>query len=251
MATGDATLRLEGIVALASTDILSIDPQAQPRNAIGQIAWTRDKFGALRLFTYRRNISGSAFAAGEVASLKKVAVTNLDSGSTTTGTKAATFAVDELDDARVIVLDNADAAGGAPEGETSIIKSATVNTFTVYDELPFSVALAVNDDLSIISRHAIDAADGDFNHVVLGAAMAAVGDNEFGWFQMTGFHPRVAHKATSALVLGDPVVADAAAVGPWGTDAAPLWVGYCPGTYANDVASDRGPIVFSLFPTYI
>jgi hypothetical protein len=250
MAQGDAVLRLEGIVALASTDIVSKDPVGQPRNALGQLAWCRDRFGALRLFNYRRNISGSAFAVGDLASKKKYIVTNLDSGTTLTATKAATFTADEMDDAAVIVQDKNSSAGAAPEGEVTVARSGTAATLTFYDELPLSTALLVNDDLAVFTRHAIDAADGDFNHVVVGVAMAAAADDEYCWFQMQGLHPRVAHKATDALVLGDPVVADAAAVGAWGADTARLWVGWCPATYANDVVGNKGPVVMSLFPAY-
>ena len=147
--------------------------------------------------------------------------------------------------------DDTGGAGGAPEGEATVVASNTATVVTFEGDLPLSVALASGDDVTLYSPNVIDAADGDFHFTVCGVAMAAVADNGFGWFQFQGVHPRVQHKSTDAVTAGNPVVADTAAVGAHGTDVANLWVGYQMATHGSDALQIQSPVLMSLLPVYM
>ncbi len=254
MAQGDVLFSEQGILPVAHTDVREVyanADRARARADEASIGWLRDKFGALRLFTFRQNISGSAMAAGDLTSRKVVDASNQTGTATTT--VVGTFTADELNDAVAIVYDDAGAAGAAPEGEASIIQSNTATTATLYTELPWSAALASGDDVLIITKKAVDAADGDYNHLALGIAMGAIADDGWGWLQFQGVHSAASHKSNTAVTKGDPVVADAATVGPHGSDAANLWVGYQLSTHGSDVATtgDKSPVIMSLLPVYM
>ena len=249
MAANDLIFREAGILPVIHTDLLTADAATRPRNAEGQISWMRDGFGNMRLFTYRKNVSGSAFALGELASRNREVETN-QTGTVTTSVTGSTTADNHIW-ALAIVHDDAGGAGAAPEGEASVVASNTATVWTLETDLPFSVALASGDDITFISPKVIDAADGDFNFVVCGVAMSAAADDEWGWFQFQGVHPRVQHKTTDAVTAGNPVVADTAAVGAHGTDVANLWVGYQLATHGGDAVQIKSPVLMSLLPAYM
>ena len=251
MAANDVLFREGGLLPIGHYDVAQVETSAQgPRTDIGQIGWMRDKFGRLRLFTYRRNVSGSAFAAGDLVSRLREVETN-QTGTATTSVTGTLNAADDHIDALVIVHDDAGGAGAAPEGEASVVETNTATVATFYTDLPLSVALAANDDVTFFSPAVIDAADGDFNFVVCGVSMGAAADNGYGWFQFQGVHPRVQHKTTDAVTAGNPVVADTAAVGAHGSDAANLWVGYQMATHGGDALQIKSPVIMSLLPVYM
>jgi hypothetical protein len=250
MAANDFLFREAGILPVAHLDLIQVESSTQgPRTELGSVAWFRDKFGYLRMATYRKNISGSAFAASDLVSRKRETETNQTGTATTSLTGA--FTANDYVDGIIIIHDDAGAAGGAPEGEATVVASNTATVATFHTDLPLSVALAANDDATMISLHVIDAADGDLNITVCGVAMGAAADGGFGWFQFQGFHPRVQHKTTDAVTAGNPVVADAAAVGAHGTDVANLWVGYQVTTHGGDALQIKSPVVMSLLPVYV
>jgi hypothetical protein len=113
------------------------------------------------------------------------------------------------------------------------------------------VALAVNDDIRSWTPgwHVTDAADGDLAKECVGVVVpsAGVSNANYGWYQVYGFNPKVLHKASTAVTDNNPVVADAAAVGPHGSDTAELWVGFQQGTHANDLASNMSAVFLLLF----
>lgn len=251
MAQGDVIWAPQGsALPLAGGDPIQTYQNGKQIAGPGDLGWSRDAFGKLRMYQMRRNLSGSAMAAGELASKKRLIVTNLDSGTTLTAVKAATFGTSPLYvGAHVVVHDDAGGAGAAPEGESTIVASHDAATLTFDTGLPLSAALALNDDITVLSLHVVDSADGDFAQFVAGVVMAAPGDGEWGWFQLAGVHPRVIHTA-AAVAAGEPVVADAAKVGAFGTDAATLWVGYQVATHAADVVSTKSAVNMSLFPAF-
>ena len=251
MAANDTLFREGGLLPVAHFDLVQTESSTQgPRTQIGQIAWMRDGFGKMRLFTYRKNVSGSAFAAGELTSRLREVESN-QTGTTTTGATGTWNAADDHIGALFIVHDDTGGAGGAPEGEATVVASNTATVVTFEGDLPLSVALASGDDVTLYSPNVIDAADGDFHFTVCGVAMAAVADNGFGWFQFQGVHPRVQHKSTDAVTAGNPVVADTAAVGAHGTDVANLWVGYQMATHGSDALQIQSPVLMSLLPVYM
>lgn len=258
MAQGDVIFGLHGIMPVANTDVLQTWTDGKQTAVTGEIGWQRDGFSSLRLFTFRKNESTATIAKGDLMSRKLLVITNVDSGATTSVTDSTTFGTDGLYakqggmGALLYVHDDAGAAGAAPEGEVTLITSvnSTGATATFETDLPLSAALAVNDDVTVLSPHVIDAADGDYNYVVCGVAMAAAADEEWSWYQFQGLHPAVLHK-NSGVTAGDPVVADVAQVGPYGSDVANLWVGYQVGTFSSDNVLLKSAVVMSLLPVYI
>ena len=243
----DLFLHLGNMIPVGNED-LNAD-HLNPKHKLGQLSFQVDAYG-FRVFEYCRNMSGSAVAQGELQ--KRIAdatIANITSGTTTsavtTGLTAGAYV------GRICYVDdNADSAGAAPEGESAPIVANSTTVIQTDPGRPFSAALAVNDDLRIVSfNHLNDAADGDLAAAVKGVAVGknGVSSNYYGWWQRYGSCPDVLHKASAAVTPLNPVVADAAAVGPHGSDAVDLWVGKQLGTHSNDVVSNKSLVELLLF----
>lgn len=243
----DLFLHLGNMLPVGSED-LNAD-HLNPKMKVGSLSFMIDDFG-FRVFEYCRNMSGSAVAQGELQKrIADAATTNITSGTTTSATKSGWTAGDYV--GRILYVDdNDDSAGAAPEGECSPIVANSATVITVDPLRPFSVALAANDDIRVVSwNHLDDAADGDLASKVKGVAVGKNGvtSKYYGFWQRYGFCPDVIHKASSAVTSLNPVVADAASVGPHGSDAVDLHVGTQVGTHANDVVSNKSPVDLLLF----
>ena len=117
------------------------------------------------------------------------AITNLDSGTKISATKAAGFTADLHEGAICWVMDKAASAGAAPEGEMAGITSNTAAVLNFDPDFPLTVALAVNDDLEILYNYQMeDAAASDRTTVVQGviAGTDGIPDKQFGWVQFFG-----------------------------------------------------------------
>lgn len=244
--TTDLVLNLATIHPVGIEDING--SSETPRMRPGTISFVVDAFGP-RILQYVQNQSGSAVAMGELLSKPaNAAVNNITAGSTTQATTTGLTA-GNWDGALLYVLDNDDSAGDAPEGQVSIIRHNTATVIDVEKDYPFSVALAANDDLVLIANwQAEDAADGDLGVDVLGVVLANGGfaDNYFGWVQREGYV--VADlKASTGITVANPVVADAAKVGAFGSDGQELWIGYSLATVTSDIVADVVPINLKLF----
>lgn len=204
------------------------------------------------IYQYNRNQSGSAQTQGELAKkVVDVTVSNITSGTTTGFTKSASLTADIHVGRWLYVDDNDDSAGAAPETESAPIVSNTADVCVTDSDYPFSAALAANDDIRIFTSgwHVIDAADGDLAKECVGVVVpsAGISSTNYGWYQIYGLNPKTKFKASSAVVTNEPVVADAACVGPYGSDAVQLWVGFAKGTHAADTVSTLGPVMLLLF----
>ena len=257
MAALDVLFREGGLLPIGHSDLLQTDVDTRRRGDEGQIAWARDRFGAFRLFTYRKNVSGSAFALGDLTSRKFEVETNQTGAAT--GTVVGTFVADDFVNALAIVHDDTGGAGAAPEGEASIVAGNTATIQTLETDLPWSVALASGDDVTFLSPKVIDSIADDPAFVVCGIAMAAAADDEWSWFQFQGVHPAANHAASSfisnsALKSGTKVVAlygDATAVvgGTAGTGIGYV-IGYQIAIHTSDVVTLKSPVMMALLPTY-
>lgn len=243
----DLFLHLGNMIPVGNED-LNAD-HSSPRHKLGTLSFQIDAYG-FRVFEYCRNMSGSAVAQGELQ--KRIAdatISNITSGTTTSAVTTGLTAGDYV--GRVLYVDdNADSAGAAPEGECAPIIANSTTTIQTDAGRPFTAALAVNDDLRVISfNHLDDAADGDLASKIKGVAVGKNGvtSKYYGWWQRYGLCPDVKHKASTAVTSLNPVVADAAAVGPHGSDAVDLWVGTQVGTHAADVVSNKSPVDLLLF----
>lgn len=247
-ATTDLVLKVGSITSLGMASINTDDPADTTRARPGTLAILVDAYG-YRILQYVKNVSDSAYAIGELVS--KVATTSVANISSGTIRQAVTSGLTANDhDGRLCyVHDNDDSAGAAPEGETSVVRNNTATVIDMEFDMPFSTALAANDDLRLISNwQSTDAADGDLAHNVLGVVVGNAGfsDNQFGWVQKEGYCPRV-EALSGAITIGDPVVADAAKVGAFGADGQELWVGIALGAMSADQVADMLPVNLRIF----
>ena len=247
-ATTDLVLKVGSITSLGMSSINADDPDTATTARPGSLRILVDAYG-YRILQYVKNVSDSAYAMGElVTKVANTAVTNITAGgvrqATTTGLTA-----NDHDGRLCFVADNDDSAGAAPEGETSVVKNNSATIIDMEFDMPFSVALAANDDLTLISNwQSTDSADGNLAVNVLGVVLGAQGiaDNQFGWVQKEGYCPGV-DALSGAITAGDPVVADVAQVGAFGSDGQELWVGVALGAMSADQTADTLPVNLRLF----
>jgi len=230
-------LNLGHLAGLGMSDFNRDD--STPYMRPGTIAWVVDAFGP-RIVKYIKCVNSTAMAKSELASyaadganVKTTTITNITSGTTTSFVTSALTA-NRHDGMISYVLDNDDAAGGAPEGESSIVGSNTATVVSLEKDYPYSVALAANDDIELVTTYQVDdAADGDEAWTVAGVVLGADGisTNNFGWIHVEGVTPCL---SAASAAEGDPIVADAAQVGPFGADGHELWIGTSLVTLSTD-----------------
>lgn len=243
----DLYLNVGHLIPVGYSDLSANDQN--PKFRKGGVSFIQDVFG-FRVFQYMHNKDGAASAVGDLQSrAANTTITNATSGTTTSVQKdSAGWTASAFKDRLVYVQDNDDAAGAVPEGEVGIIVENDTDTLWIDSARPFTAAVAANDDLAIYSLFDWDdAADGDLAINVFGVAMAAVSDNYWGWLQRHGYCPDVKLKAATGFTAGDPIVADAAAVGSFGTDGQELWIGFAPVTVTSDIVADKAPMHLSVF----
>jgi hypothetical protein len=228
---------------------------SSPKYKPGGMAWMEDAFG-MRLFRYGQNRSGATQAQSTLASRvgnadATTVIDNITSGTTTSATKVGGWTANIHVGSMCYVFDNADAAGAAPEGEVSITIANTTDRVDVDPDMPYSVALAANDDLRMIGTWNLEnAADGDKAYTVFGVVVGndGVSNNNFGFYQSWGVCPQVLIKAGAPLALGEAVVADDGRVGPsaGSTDPANLHIGVAIAQVSSDIVSDKAPVFLTL-----
>lgn len=243
----DLVLDVGSLTGLGQSDFNS--SSTTPLDRPGTIKFLVDAFG-YKVIRYVKNKSGSAVAIGELlAKPADVSVSTISAGSTTTSVVTTGLTASAHNGKIFYVLDNADSAGAAPEGETAIVASNTAALITLDAARPLGTSLAASDTGVLISTwQAEDAADGDTNDLVLGVVMGTDGfaDEAYGWVQMEGVCPR-ANITTDAQTLRDTLVAAAAALGPDGSDESQLWCGFCLGTVTSDQVALIAPAQMTLF----
>lgn len=218
---------------------------ATPRMRPGSISIIVDAYGP-RIVQYCKFIN--AMAVAELASKPaNVSVSNITSGSTT-GFVTSGLTADVHNGKLAYVLDNDDSSGAAPEGEVGIIAKNTATIVTLEKDYPLSVALAANDDLSLISNwQAEDAADGDLAVDVLGVVLATggVSAGSYGWVQREGYCLPL--YSTNAITAANPVVAGANVLDAFGSDGQELHCGVSLAAITSDQAAFRVPTNLKLF----
>lgn len=246
----DIYLNLGHLSGLGMSDLNRDDvlPYMRP----GTVAWVTDAYGP-RLVKYIKCLQSGGVAKGELmaycsdgANVISTSVANITSGTTTSFVTSGLTA-DRHNGMISYVLDKAAVAGAAPEGESSIVSKNTATVVTLDAHYPYSTALAVNDDIELIATYQVeDAADGDEAWTCVGVVLAkdGISANNYGWVQLEGVTPAL---SIASSAEGDPVVADAAAVGPFGTDGQELWVGTALSTLSTDEALKQLPIRVQLW----
>ena len=184
--------------------------------------------------------------ASDTQNVKSTSVANITSGTTKSFVTSGLTA-NRHNGMISYVLDTAAVAGAAPEGESSIVASNTATVVTLEPDYAYSVALAVNDDIELMSTYQVeDAADGDEAWTVAGIVMGidGISDGNYGWIHVEGVTPC---QSAASAVEGDPIVADAAQVGPFGSDGHELWIGTSLVALSTDEALKQIPAQLKLF----
>jgi hypothetical protein len=207
-----------------------------------------------RILKYVKNVRGANSAVAELceyaadgANVLTTTVSNITAGSTTSATTSGLTA-GRHQGMICYVFDNADSAGAAPEGEVSVVANNTATVITMEADYPYSVALAVNDDLELIATYQTETTAANAEAWTCPGFVAGkdgIDNNNFGWLIMEGF---VLAKGTAANITeGDPV--EAAANGSISTVAQghEEWVGLALAVMTNDSVSLRVPISAKLF----
>lgn len=244
----DLVLRVGSITGLSMTDINTDDAETALRARPGTLSVVTDAFG-YRILRYVKNLDGANASMGML--LSKVANTSVANQTATVTTKATTtgLTADDHIGRLAYVLDDAGAAGAAPEGETTVIADNTTTDLIFDPQYPLSAALASGDDLTLISNwQGVGSTDGDLGHNVLGVVMgnAGISDNQYGWVQIEGYCPSVDTDG-SAITAGDPVVADDNQIGDFGSDGQELWVGIALAGESSDQAAAILPVNLKIF----
>jgi hypothetical protein len=245
--TTDLVLDIGSITGLSMSDINgSADvPRARP----GTITFIVDAFG-YKVMKYIKNLSGSAFVMGDLVSKPAdVAVGTISAGSTTTSIVTTGLTADVHAGKMLYILDNADSAGAAPEGEVAIVTGNTAALIRLDAARPFGTSPAASDTGVLISTwQAKDAADGEDSFLVHGVVVASGGisDTHFGWVQTEGVCPRAAID-TNQQTIRDSLVAAAACLGPDGTDLTNLRCAICLVTVTSDQTALMAPVGLTLF----
>ena len=185
----------------------------------GQIMRLFNRYGGENTYILAQCRNGSTVVQGELMSkigdaTGYTAAGSISGGSTTTAITSGLTA-DDHEGAILRVLDNADSAGAAPEGESSIVSAQTATLITVDSDLPFSAAIASSDTADLLGVYACaDAASNDESVGVLGIVVgeAGIADNSFGFLQCAGVNPQTLMKASTGHTRGGMMIADTARV---------------------------------------
>lgn len=261
MAQGDVLFREAGVLPVAHFDLTQVETSGQgPRTDVGHIAWVRDKFGAMRLFTYRKNVSNATMAAGDLTSRLFEVESNITAGSTTSATGTWNAANDHIGSLFIVHDFDSGTPGAAPEGEASIVASNTATVVTLESSIPLSAVIGNTDDVSLVAPSVIASVANDPNFVVCGVSMGASPDNGFGWHQFQGIHPAAKHAAT-AMIRGDGLKAGTGVLEAFGTATAVVGgtagtavsaiVGYQVAIHEVDNVPTKSPVMMCLLPAYM
>lgn len=243
----DMYVNVNALVGIGNAQLNANDLVAA--HNLGQIQIVTDSFG-LRMFRYGKTGQSGGQGKGELcARIANVTGTVTaaagEVNSTTQLADTTNWATNDSERGKICVItDDAGGAGAAPEGEVAAVVGNTASHQFFDPNFPLTTAPAASDTYAnFATAHHDDAADGDLAVNVLGLLMADRTADYFGWLQFYGIHPGALF-TTSAVTAGNPVVADAAAVGPHGCDTEQLWVGYAPIAVAADLASPFRSLVF-------
>jgi hypothetical protein len=201
--------------ALTDTSII-------PKHILGTLRIEQDdKFGE-RWFRYCQNKSGGSLVADSSVMYDGSALgaVTANGGGTTYATRASgSFLTDKVSVGDMIyVVDDAGAAGAAPEGEVSYVTGVTALRV---DFLPaLTAAIAASDTVSIIKKWALIAAAAKAGKRGAGIPMVDLADGYCGWVQSRGIYPSAnVVAAGTALLEGDRLMHGAAILTPAATVA--------------------------------
>jgi hypothetical protein len=190
------------------------------------------------------NRSGSTYARGAMVKWYTKTGLTFTAGTITTATMAATFVANEEVGNFLQILDDAGAAGAAPEGECAQIIKNTTGVLTV--QPAFTAAIA-NGDTGVIfsASQTILSASGDDRTATAGIVLAPDGipDNYWGWVVRRG-RVLALVKASTAISAGKSLIADTGRLTVSSTSVYGLSMAQAIVSCSNDIVSDLIPVYF-------
>jgi len=214
----------------------------------GAVRWTYDPNFGYRGYQYVRfDQSGGATKNNICAFRGLVSISATGAGTTTTiVTTGATANI--LAGGIIQCLDDAGAAGAAPEGENAIIAANTATLITIDPNDAFSAATASSDTFRVhLPWAVVDSAAGDTAAITAGVVMATQAQYSWGWVQFAGLHPQVAAVAAgTTITLGKSLIASTNVVTNGSTSAAELRLGYSPFQLTTDTVLRTIPVYLNV-----
>jgi hypothetical protein len=149
----------------------------------------------------------SAVNEGELVACHQQAISNITSGTTTTALHGAVAGnvAGYLENGVVHVDDTVTTT--APEGESSIITANTTTTLTFSPAL--TVALALNDDLSVHCPFMGQAGAATSGMALIGLCLATLAAGEYGFALRRGMYPNAEFVTADKVDIGSGVAAAA------------------------------------------
>lgn len=205
-------------------------------------------------FMWGCNRRGSALTVGLVAAvLANLAVTQ-DEGSTgvtdTVGTftDEAAFVEGEEVGNLLYILDDAGAAGAAPEGEWAVVIKNDADTLFLQPDLTTAPAVG---DTGVLMRNngaVTIGAIGNTKYFTAGVTMAAsVADNEWGWFLRKGLvEAAIVAAGTTVSITAGMIVTTGGLLTNSSTSALSLMVARALSAYTTDTVKRIVPVWFNV-----
>jgi len=183
-------------------------------------------------------VQSGGMSAGELA--KRAASVAVTVDGTCTARRlydGSAFTADAHQNDLIAILDDAGAGGADPEGDVRRIGRNTANDLYLADgQSEFSATPATGDTGGVLRLwKGIDATGGTVKADCLGVLPCDVTENDYTLALCWGL--TASAKVKAATGAGDPIVADAAIVGPVASDEVKLQIGYC---YCASHAGEAG-----------
>jgi len=195
-----------------------------PLEELGALRIELDNAYGERWFRYVQNRTSGTLAADSLVMLDGEAISAITAAANSTNTYAlrasGSFVTDKMEVGDMLtVVDDAGAAGAAPEGEYSVITK--VAALRVDFSPAISANLAVNDTITFIKRWSVIASAAEICARHCGAVMGALLTESYGWMQTKGIY-RGANvvAAGTAIAEGARLVPGTAILVPRGAIAA-------------------------------
>lgn len=207
-----------------------------PKEQKGAIRDVYDPYLGFRRFQYVRFDQSGGATKNNICAYRGLVSVSASGTGTTSTVVSTSLTADILVDGHIVCLDDAGAAGAAPEGESGRIVKNSTTVITIDTNDAFSAATATSDTFRVrLPWAVIDSASGDTAATTAGVVMATQAQYSWGWVQFLGFHPTVAAVAAGTTIsAGKSLIASTNVVTNGSTSANELLIGYTPFQLTTD-----------------
>lgn len=200
-------------------------------------------------FIWGVNRRGSAMTVGLVAAVSaSLSLTQDGTDTVSTFTDGSAFVADEEVGNLLYILDDAGAAGAAPEGEWAIVVKNTAGVLTLQPDLTTAPATGDTAVLVRANGHSTIGAIGATKFTTRGVVMAAsLADNYWGWFCRKGFvETAIVAAGTTVAITAGMIVTTGGLLTNSSTSAESLMVARALSAYVTDTVKRIVPVWFNV-----